>query len=86
MAKGQPIEYKEFAEKKPEIDRLFEYMIKKEASDLHLKVGLKPRMRIHGLLTDMKAAELTERKMEQLVFEIMTENQKKFYLRYQKLF
>lgn len=80
MAQGQPIDHKEFTEKKPDIDRLFEHMIKKDGSDLHLKVGLKPRMRIHGSLVDINAAVLTEKKMESMVFEIMTENQKQFYL------
>ncbi|AQT69336.1 Twitching mobility protein [Anaerohalosphaera lusitana] len=80
MAKGQPIEHKEFTDKKPDIDRLFNYMIKEGASDLHLKVGLKPRMRVHGSLEDIPAAVLSEKKMEALVFEILTENQKQFYL------
>jgi len=80
MAKGQPIEHKEFSDKPPEIDKLFKYLIKQKGSDLHLKVGISPRMRVHGSLVEIKSKELTEEKMEQMVFEIMTENQKTFYL------
>ncbi len=80
MAKGQPIEHKEFTDKPPEIDKLFQHIIKTGASDLHLKVGIKPRMRVHGSLVDIKTQELTEEKIEKMVFEILTENQKQFFL------
>ena len=80
MSKGQPIDGHTYSEKKPEIDKLFNAMIKAGGSDLHLKVGLPPRMRIHGGLRNTNVPELTEKRMEELVFEILTEKQKEYFL------
>lgn len=80
MSKGQPIDGHTFTAKKPEIDKLFNGLIKSGGSDLHLKVGLCPRMRIHGSLRNTKAAVLTEQSMEDLVFEIISEKQKEYFL------
>ena len=69
MSKGQPIDGHTFSAKPPEINKLFNAMIKAGGSDLHLKVGLCPRMRIQGSLRNTKAAALTEQSMEDLVFD-----------------
>ncbi len=43
----------------PEVNKLFRLVMKMEASDLHLKVGQPPMMRLRGDIrkTDMKAAD-----------------------------
>ncbi|MHC4907645.1 MAG: hypothetical protein ACYTBW_05260 [Planctomycetota bacterium] len=74
---GDPIEVK--AKKPPEIEKLFRVVIKSDASDLHLKVGLPPKIRIHSKLKNTTGEPLTEEKIENLVFEIMSEKQKKFF-------
>lgn len=80
MSKGQPVDGHKFSAKEPAINKLFHAMIKAGGSDLHLKVGLCPRMRIQGSLRNTKAAAFTEQGMEDLIFEIITEKQKEFFL------
>jgi twitching motility protein PilT len=80
MTKGQPIDGHKCSSKRPKIDKLFNAMIKAGGSDLHLKVGLVPRMRIQGSLKNTKTDVLTEQSMEDLVFEILTEKQQEFFM------
>lgn len=68
------------AKKAPEIEKLFRVVIKSDASDLHLKVGLPPKIRIHSKLKNTTGDPMTEEKIEQLVFEIMSERQKAFFM------
>jgi twitching motility protein PilT len=67
-------------QKPPEIEKLFRVVIKSDASDLHLKVGLPPKIRIHSKLKNTTGEPMTEKKIEQLVFEIMSEKQKQFFI------
>ncbi|MBW8015185.1 MAG: PilT/PilU family type 4a pilus ATPase [Planctomycetes bacterium] len=80
MSKGQPIDDHTYSAKKAEIDKLLIGMIKAGASDLHLKVGLAPRIRVNGGLKNTKAPVITEQNMEDLVFEILTGKQKEYFL------
>jgi len=80
MSKGQPIDSHTYTGKDPAINKLFNALIKAEGSDLHLKVGLPPRMRVHGGLKNTNAPVLTEKTMEDLVFEILSEKQKEYFL------
>ena len=65
----------------PEIEKLFRAVIKADASDLHLKVGLPPKMRIHSRIKSTTGEPLTEEKVEKLCFEIMSPEQKEFFLK-----
>ncbi len=80
MTAGQPIDTHVHFEKEPELNKFFKAVIKSNASDLHLKVGQVPRMRIHSTLKTTTADVLTEKRMEELVFEIMTKSQKQFFV------
>lgn len=80
-SKGQPIDAHTFTGEKPEIDKLFNAMIKAGGTDLHLKVGYAPRIRIQSELKKSNAAALTEKYMEKLVFELLTEKQKQDFLK-----
>jgi len=73
-----PVEGK--AKKPPEIEKLFRVVIKSDASDLHLKVGLPPKIRIHSKLKNTTGEPMTEEKIERLVFEIMSEQQKQLFM------
>jgi len=81
--KSQPLDtHVSFEMKKPpEIEKLFRVVIKADASDLHLKVGLPPKIRIHSRLKSTTGEPLTEEIIEKLVFEIMSEDQKNFFLK-----
>lgn len=80
MSKRQPIDDHTFTGKNPEIDKYFNAVVKADGSDLHMKVGLAPRIRIDGSLKNLNAAVLTEKTMENLVFEILTKKQKEYFL------
>jgi len=80
VATGQPIDSHLHTDKMPEIDKYFKAAVKAEASDLHLKVGMPPIMRISSKLKKTTGEVMTEQKIEELVFEIMSPKQKQFFL------
>jgi len=77
---GQPIGSHVILDHDPEINKFFRAAIKVAASDLHLKVGMVPKLRINGSLKNTTGDKLTEEFAEKLIFEIVTEGQKKFFL------
>src|SRR5947199_6415381 len=66
----------EVATNEPEANKLFRMVMKYKGSDLHLKVGLAPAMRLGGVLRQMQMPILTTADMERLMFPIMTPRQK----------
>jgi twitching motility protein PilT len=57
---------------------LLEEVIEKEASDLHITAGERPKLRIDGDMTDSSATEILSAKDTlQLAYSVLTENQKK---------
>ncbi len=60
----------------PEANKLFRMVMKHEGSDLHLKVGLAPAMRLSGVLRQMQLPPLSTADMERLMFPIMTPRQR----------
>jgi twitching motility protein PilT len=81
MAEAQPLDTHINVKLKstPQIDKLFKAAIKSDASDLHLKVGMPPKLRIHSKLKNTTGQLMTEEEIEELVFEIMSEEQKKYF-------
>jgi twitching motility protein PilT len=77
---GQPIDSHVHTDKTPEIDKYFKTAVKNDASDLHLKVGMSPIMRISSKLKKTTGEVLTEQKIEELVFEIMSPKQRQFFM------
>ena len=65
--------------REPEINKFFRAAIKTRASDLHLKAGQPPRLRIQDELRSTTGETLTEERLEQLTFEILTEEQKQLF-------
>src|SRR5947199_5633914 len=60
----------------PEANKLFRMVMKYKGSDLHLKVGLPPAMRLAGVLRTMQLPVLSTADMERLMFPIMTPRQR----------
>ena len=57
---------------------LLEEMIEKEASDLHITTGERPKLRVDGDICDSSVTEiLTPKDTLQLAYSVLTENQKK---------
>jgi len=64
----------------PELNKYFKAAIKNLASDLHLKVGQPPKLRRFGELKNTTGEIMTKERLEQMVFEILSPAQKKFFL------
>src|ERR1700736_6290221 len=56
----------------PEVNKLFRMVMKFEGSDLHLKVGQPPMMRLKGLIRRMDAKPLSQEDMERLLLTTLT--------------
>ena len=65
------------ASSEPEANKLFRMVMKHKGSDLHLKVGLPPCMRLGGVLRQMQLPPLTTADMERLMFPLLTARQRR---------
>src|SRR3989338_5059134 len=63
------------------IDDLFNLAVEKNASDLHLVVGLPPFLRIDGKLTPEKdAGKISGKAAQDLIYPMLSEKQKEIFL------
>lgn len=62
------------------IDDLFRLMVEQKASDLHLTSGAPPYLRIHGNMQPLNYRELCNQDIQGLIFEILSEKQKKSFI------
>ena len=60
-----------------EIDRLYEALVRLQGSDLHLKVGQPPIIRVKGALQPLKAPRIDGEQMKRLCMPMLDERQKK---------
>jgi len=81
MATKQPIDAYTTLDHEPELNKFFKAAIKTQASDVHLKVGQSPKLRVYGQLKTTTGEVMTKERMEQLVFEILSPAQKEFFLK-----
>jgi twitching motility protein PilT len=81
MTAEQPISTDTNSGDEPQLHRFFRAAIKTQASDLHLKVGQPPKLRVFGQLKDTTGEIMTKERIEQLVFEILSPDQKEFFLK-----
>src|SRR5438552_18181349 len=61
----------------PEVNVLYRMVMKHEGSDLHLKVGQPPMMRLKGVIRRMEYRPLTQEDMERLLLPTLSEEQKR---------
>jgi len=80
MAAEQPVEVHTPPDKDPEINKYFRAATKTLASDLHLKVGQPPKLRLYGSLKSTTGPAMTSEKIEELVFGILSPAHKKHFL------
>lgn len=64
----------------PKIDDYLHEMMSREGSDLHLCVGLPPKIRVHGQLEPLDEPPLDEDSMESILKEICPEEKWDFFL------
>lgn len=62
------------------IDELFKLMVEQGASDLHVTSGAAPYLRLHGDMIPLNYRELTNQDVQGLIFEILSEKQKKSFV------
>jgi twitching motility protein PilT len=62
------------------IDELFRVMIEQGASDLHVTSGAPPYLRVHGNMVPLNYKELSSQDVQGLLFEILSEKQKKQFV------
>ncbi len=62
------------------IDELFKIMVEQKASDLHITSGAPPYLRVHGFMHPMNYRDLTNQDVQALIFEILSEKQKKQFV------
>ena len=63
----------------PELNKFFRAAIKTQASDLHLKAGQSPKLRIYGQLKDTTGEVISQEKLEKIIFEVLTAEQKESF-------
>ncbi|MEN6386057.1 MAG: PilT/PilU family type 4a pilus ATPase [Phycisphaerales bacterium] len=78
--KKQPIDTHVHLEIEPEINKFFKACVKAQASDLHLKAGQPPKLRMRDGIKNTNGEHLDSKKIEQLVFEILSDKQKQFFI------
>lgn len=81
MAEEQPIAAYTSSDHEPGLNKFFRAAIKNQANDLHLKVGQPPKLRLLGELKNLKGELMTQERIEELVFEILSPAQKEFFLK-----
>jgi len=64
----------------PELNKYFRAAIKTQASDIHLKVGQPPKLRLYGKLKNTTGEIMTPERIEKLVYEILSDAHKKSFL------
>lgn len=79
MPTEQPIDNKTSFGKEPGLNKFFKAAVKTRASDLHLKAGQTPKLRLFGELKKTTGEILSKEKLEELVFEILSPAQKEFF-------
>ncbi len=62
------------------IDELFKIMVEQGASDLHITSGAPPFLRLHGNMAALNYKELSSQDVQGLIFEILSEKQKKIFV------
>jgi twitching motility protein PilT len=57
-----------------QIDQFLKVLVEQKGSDLHLTTGSPPVMRVHGQMQRIKFREMSNKDLETLVYEIMSED------------
>ena len=82
MTTGQPGDTHSQAGHEPLVNRYFRAAVKTKANDLHLKVGQPARLRLQGSLKSTTGEALTAQQLEEMVFEILSPDQKERFLQH----
>jgi twitching motility protein PilT len=67
------------------LKQMLEEVLSTKASDLHLRVGVKPTIRVDGVLRPLSDQPVTPQEMEEVMNQILSEDQKKKFLQRNEL-
>ena len=67
------------------LKQMLEEMLSTKASDLHIRIGVRPTLRIDGVLRPIGEEPLTSQQMEEIMNQILSEDQKKRFLQRNEL-
>ena len=67
------------------LKQMLEEMLSNKASDLHLRIGVKPTLRVDGALRPITDELITPQNMEEMMNQILTEEQKQRFLQRNEL-
>jgi twitching motility protein PilT len=73
--------YKKHGSSLPSLERLLRELIERDGSDLHLKVGQPPVIRIHGVLKRLDYPPLTNENVKKFVFTVLGKERWSIFLR-----
>jgi twitching motility protein PilT len=79
MAAEQSIEAHRALDHEPQLNKYFKVAIKTLASDIHLKVGQPPKLRLRGDLKNTTGDVMTAERIQELVFEVLSPAQKETF-------
>lgn len=68
-----------------DVDRLLKLMVEKGASDLFITAGVAPSIKMHGKIVPVTSNKLTPEKCRETVLSVMTEVQRKDFMRDREL-
>ena len=80
MMAEQPLDSHRVLDHEPQLNKYFKVAIKTLASDIHLKVGQPPKLRLRGELKNTTGENMTAAQIEELVFEVLSPAQKRAFL------
>ncbi|KPL04921.1 MAG: hypothetical protein AMJ73_03270 [candidate division Zixibacteria bacterium SM1_73] len=67
------------------LKQMLEQMLSTKASDLHIRIGVRPTLRIDGMLRTIAEEPVSPQEMEEIMNQILNEDQKKRFLQRSEL-
>jgi twitching motility protein PilT len=67
------------------LKQMLEEMLSTKASDIHIRIGVRPTLRIDGVLRPIGEDHVTPQEMEEIMNQILSEDQKKRFLQRNEL-
>jgi twitching motility protein PilT len=67
--------------KDPKLAKYFRAMAKANASDLHLKAGRAPYIRVHTEIAEVRGGPVSHEQLEEMIFELMPDRQRDEYIK-----
>jgi twitching motility protein PilT len=67
------------------LKQMLSEMLGKKASDLHIRVGIRPYLRVNGQLKQIETEPITQESMQTIISQILSEEQQKRFFKRNEL-